>query len=558
MQLTRIMKSREQEYKEIFIAEALEYFDALNRHISTLEKEPGDEQTLAEIFRLLHNLKANSKAIGYLQISDVSHKLETAFSLIRSKELVFSDEVVTVLFDGIDMLGELIHNVDNPKYGEPDPILLRNLDIIVENLSESTIELAKVQKYNTSKNLSLSELIYIQIKKLDHMMNLVGELMIDRDRIISISRDLGNDELKSVSSHLYRITEDLQYSVMDARLVNIGSLFNKFPRIVRDIASAEKKEVNLSIRGQDIQIDRNILQIITDSLLHLVRNAITHGLEKPEDREKKGKNAAGNLLLSAQSDRDNVLITLQDDGKGIDMKSVKKKAIERQLVAPDIAKGLADSEVLSFLFEPGFSTAKEVTEFSGRGVGLDVVKNAIDSIGGRITVDSEKGKGTTFILQLPTSIAVKGALLFEVDNIYYAIPLIHTDQVVALDRDELHEVGDVLVANLKGETITVVYLNELLNAPEADMKLGDKTRLNGQVQNIIIVSYNNRKLGLIVDKLYRQQDIVVKPLSKPLQQIDIYGGVTLLGTGRVCLVLDVPAVTRYFINMRQGRGDGKE
>ncbi|RIJ41919.1 chemotaxis protein CheA [Pontibacter oryzae] len=552
------MKSREQEYKEIFIAEALEYFDALNRHISTLEKQPEDEQTLAEIFRLLHNLKANSKAIGYLQISDISHKLETAFSLIRSKELVFSDEVVTVLFDGIDMLGELIHNVDNPKFSEPDPILLRNLDIIVENLSESTIELAKVQKYNTSKNLSLSELVYIQIKKLDHMMNLVGELMIDRDRIISISRELGNDDLKSVSSHLYRITEDLQYSVMDARLVNIGSLFNKFPRIVRDIAAAENKEVNLSLSGQDIQIDRNILQIITDSLLHLVRNAITHGIEKPEEREKKGKKAAGELRLSAQSDRDNVLITLQDDGRGIDMKTVMKKAVERQLVAAEVAKDLADNEVLSFIFEPGFSTAKEITEFSGRGVGLDVVKNAIDSIGGRITVDSEKGKGTTFILQLPTSIAVKGALLFEVDNIYYAIPLIHTDQVVALDRDELHEVGDVIVANLKGETITVVYLNELLNAPEANMNLGDKTRLNGQVQNIIIVSYNNRKLGLIVDKLYRQQDIVVKPLSKPLQQIDIYGGVTLLGTGRVCLVLDVPAITRYFINMRQGRGDGKE
>ncbi|GAB3816232.1 hypothetical protein GCM10028895_11220 [Pontibacter rugosus] len=545
------MKSREQEYKEIFIAEALEYYDALNRHISTLEKNPDDDQTLAEVFRLLHNLKANSKAIGYLQISDVSHKLETAFSLIRNKELTFSEEVVMVLFDGIDLLGELIHEIDNPNYGEPDPVLLRNLDIIVDNLSDSTIELAKVQKYNTSKNLSLSDLIYIQIKKLDHMMNLVGELMIDRDRIISIGRELNNDELKSVSSHLYRITEDLQYSVMDARLVNIGSLFNKFPRIVRDIAAAENKEVNLELTGQDIQIDRNILQIITDSLLHLVRNAITHGLEQPDERDKKGKDRTGTLRLSAQSDRDNVLIKLTDDGKGIDLKQVKRKAVERQLISPDMVSGVADSEALAFLFEPGFSTAKQVTEFSGRGVGLDVVKNAIDSIGGRINVDSEKGKGTTFTLQLPTSIAVKGALLFEVDEIFFAIPLIHTEQVVALDKDELHEVGDVLVANLNGETVTVVYLNELLNAPEGKMKLGDKTKLQGQVQNIIVVSYNNRKLGLIVDKLYRQQDIVVKPLSKPLDQIDIYGGVTLLGTGKVCLVLDVLAVTRYFISRRQ-------
>ncbi|WP_018477795.1 chemotaxis protein CheA [Pontibacter roseus] len=544
------MKSREQEYKEIFIAEALEYFDALNRLISELEKRPQDDQVLAEIFRMLHNLKANAKAIGYLQISDLSHKLETAFGLIRNKELSFSDEVVGVLFDGIDMLGELIGNIDGEFPVEPDQVLLRNLDIIVDSLSDSTIELAKVQKFSTSRNLTLSDLIYIQIRKLDHLMNLVGELIIDRDRILSLSRELDHDELKQVSSHLYRITEELQYSVMDARLVSIGTLFNKFPRVVRDIANAEKKEVDLELSGQDIQIDRNILQIMTDSLLHLVRNAITHGIEKPAEREKSGKPKTGNLELSARSDRESVVITLADDGKGIDLKKVRSAAVQQRMVSADVAEDLPDSEVFSFLFEPGFSMAKEVTEFSGRGVGLDVVKNAIDSIGGRIRVESEKGKGTTFTLQLPTSIAVKGALLFEVDSIFYAIPLIHTDSVVALDKDELHEVSDVLVADIKGETVTVVYLHELLNTGEPNMRLGDKTRLQGQVQNIIIVSYNNRKLGLIVDKLYRQQDIVVKPLSKPLDSIDLYGGVTLLGTGKVCLVLDVPAITKYFISKR--------
>jgi two-component system chemotaxis sensor kinase CheA len=345
---------------------------------------------------------------------------------------------------------------------------------------------------------------------------------------------------------------------MDARLVNIGSLFNKFPRIVRDIAAAERKEVDLELEGVDIQIDRNILQIITDSLLHLVRNAVTHGLELPDVRERKGKPRIGHLRLSAQSDRENVLVELSDDGNGMDFKRIKRTAIERQLVSVEAANGLTDTEMLSFLFEPGFSTAREVTEFSGRGVGLDVVKNAIDSIGGRLMVDSAKGKGTTFTMLLPTSIAVKGALLFEVDGIFYAIPLIHTEQVVALDKDEIHEVGDVMIADLKGETITVVYLHELLNAEEATMRLGDKTRLKGQVQNIVVVSYNNRKLGLIVDKLYRQQDIVVKQLNKPLDRIDLYGGVTLLGTGKVCLVLDVPATTRYFIQKRQGRGYGTE
>jgi two-component system, chemotaxis family, sensor kinase CheA len=338
---------------------------------------------------------------------------------------------------------------------------------------------------------------------------------------------------------------------MDARLVGIGSLFNKFPRIVRDIATAEGKNVDLDMSGHNIQIDRNILQIITDSLLHLVRNAVTHGIEKPEARKRNNKPANGQISLTARNDRENVIINLADDGKGIDLSQVRKAITDRHLLPAGTADSLSDSEALSYLFEPGFSLAKEVTEFSGRGVGLDVVKNAVDSIGGRIRIESKKGKGTTFILQLPTSIAVKGALLFEVDEIFYAIPLIHTEQVVAMDVDELHEVGGVLVADILGETITIVYLHELLNAKDGEMHLGDKSRLKGMVQNIIIVSYNNRKLGLIVDKLYRQQDIVVKPLSKPLDAIDLYGGVTLLGSGKVCLVLDVPAITRYYISRRQ-------
>ncbi|MDQ3290357.1 MAG: chemotaxis protein CheA [Bacteroidota bacterium] len=547
------MKSREQEYKEIFIAEALEYFDALNRHISTLEKTPDDDQILAEIFRLLHNLKANSKAIGYLPISELSHKLETAFELVRKRQLTFSNEVATVLFDGIDQLGELINNVDDPKYNILDENLIRNLDILadstnVKNLAEVP-EVSKGQKFN-ARNLSLSELIYIQIKKLDHLLNLVGELIIDRDRIISLSKDLNNEDLKSVSSHLYRITEEIQFSVMDARLVNVGSLFNKFPRIVRDIAQTEQKEIQLDIIGQDIQIDRNILQIITDSLLHLVRNAISHGIEKAPERLNKNKPRQGTLTLAAQSDRDNVLIRLSDDGRGIDIPAVKKAIVTRKFLTSDLVDNLPESEVLSYLFEPGFSMAKEVTEVSGRGVGLDVVKNAIDSIGGRIQVISAKDKGTTFTLHLPTSIAVKGALLFEVDEGYYAILLMHTDSVVSIDKNELHEVGNMLVANIKNETVPVIYLREFLNNDESTMNLGSKARLNGTVQNIIIVNYNNRRLGLIVDKLYRQQDIVIKPLNKPVDNIDIYGGVTLLGTGKVCLVLDVPAITRYFVSKK--------
>lgn len=550
------MKSREQEYKEIFIGEALEYYDALNRHISTLEKNPDNEPLLAEIFRLLHNLKANAKAIGYINISDLSHKLETAFELIRNKKIAFAGETVTVLFDGIDFLGELINTLDQEANLAQDENISRNLDVVIQAAesgqknAEKNLELAKGSRFLNTKNLQLSDLIYIQIKKLDHLLNLVGELIIDRDRIISISKELDHPDLMAVSSHLYRLTDDLQFSVMDARLVTIGSLFNKFPRIVRDIALAEQKEVHLDISGQDIQIDRNILQIITDSLLHIMRNAISHGIEPAAIRTAAGKPEVGNISLSAQSDREMVLIRLSDDGKGIDLEDIRRAIVQKGFLPAEAAQVLRDSEALSYIFEPGFSLAKQITEVSGRGVGLDVVKNAIDSIGGRIRIDSEKGKGTTFTLHLPTSIAVKGALLFEVDSSFYAIPLMHTDSVVALDKDELHEIGGLLVADIKNETITVISLNQFLTADEATMNLGSKAKLQGQVQNIIIVGYNNRKLGLIVDKFYRQQDIVIKPLNKPVDSIEIYGGVTLLGSGKVCLVLDVPALTRHFIQKK--------
>jgi two-component system chemotaxis sensor kinase CheA len=541
------MNAREKEYKEIFIAEALELYDGLSTHIIDLEKDPENDRTLAEIFRLLHNLKANAKAIGYEGIGDVAHKLENAFSAIRNHELKFQDKVVSILVDGIDMLGALIANIDKPEF-LPEPDLLQTIDQLTAGALHE-IEHFPVKRYYTSQNISLSDLIYIQIRKLDDLLNLVGELIIDRDRITSISNNTDNESLKSVASHLYRITSDIQNSVMDARLVNVGSLFNKFPRIVRDLSVMDDKKVELTISGQDIKIDRNILQIITDSLLHLVRNAVSHGIEPKEQRLKLKKPAEGHIYLSAYSEKDEVIIEVQDDGKGIDIGHVRKYAVANNYISADKIDELNTIETLSLIFEPGFSLAKNVTELSGRGVGLDVVKNALDSIGGKISVDSKKDEGTTFTLSLPTSIAVKGALLFEVEKTSYAIPLIHTDSVLTIGRKALHQVGLSIVADVKNENLPVVDLQHLFKSLDFS-DAGSVKMLRGDVQQVIVVSYNNRKLGLIVDKLLRQQDIVVKPLQRPVDEIDIFGGVTLLGSGEVCLVLDIPNIARKLITKK--------
>lgn len=542
------MKSREQEYREIYMAEALEAYDGMSRHISELERNPQDQQALNELFRLMHNLKSNSRAMGFVQVGEVAHNMETIFGLIRSKDREFSGSLATVLFMGVDVLGAMIRAVEDESTMPDSAALLDNLDRLV-NGEEPILAEEEQDDEDANRKLELSDLVYIQIKKLDHLLNLVGELIIDRDRILTLSQEIGHPALQSTAAHLFRITDELQYSVMDARLVNVGSLLNKFPRVVRDVATAEKKQVELTLSGQDIQIDRNILQIITDALLHLVRNAIGHGLETPADREKAGKPAQGNLVLSAQTERDDVLIQVADDGRGIDVESVRRKAVERGLVGKEAARHLDDAAVRAFLFEPGFSMAKEVTEISGRGVGLDVVKLAIDSLGGQLRVDSVLGKGTTFTLVLPTSIAVKGALLFELDNRNYAIPLMHTDSVVSLMPDALNVVAGVLMAQVQGENVPVVSLRRLLHNGDGPLPPATRSELEGR-QDIIIIAYNNRKLGLIVDRFLRQQNIVIKPMSKPLDTIELFGGVTLLGSGQVCLVLDVPALTRLFLARR--------
>jgi two-component system chemotaxis sensor kinase CheA len=545
------MKSRDQEYREMFMAEALEYYDSMSRHLSELERNPNAGPSLNELFRLMHNLKANARAMGFADLGEVAHHLETLFGLIRDQQRTFSGALTRVVFAGVDAMGTMIRAIGA---GEPLPdakALLENLDRLVRG-EEPVFEEDEAPETDeeANKKMELSDLVYIQVKKLDNLLNLVGELVIDRDRIMTLAQELDNPALLATAQHLFRISDDLQYSVMDARLVGVGVLLNKFPRVVRDVASAEDKEVELTLSGQDVQIDRNILQIITDALLHLVRNAVSHGLETTVQRQQAGKSTVGKLMLSAMTERDDVLIQVRDDGRGIDTEAVRRKAVERGLTTANVAATLDEQAVWAFLFEPGFSMASKITDISGRGVGLDVVKLALDSLGGQLRVESQLGVGTTFTLVLPTSIAVKGALLVEVDDRPYAVPLMHTDTVLALPPEQISVVGGVLLTHVQGQPVPLVPLRQLLN-DEGDeaLPLASRDDLIGS-QQVLVVNYNNRRLGLLVDRFIRQQNIVIKPLSKPLDTIDLFGGVTLLGSGQVCLVLDVPALTRLFITKR--------
>jgi len=550
------MKSREQEYRELFMAEALEYYDAMSRHLSELERSPQDVAALNELFRLMHNLKANARAMGFVDMGEVAHKMETLFGQIREQERTFTGTLVTLTFRAVDILGNMIRAVGAGQELADAKPLIENLERLIQGQEPVETQAKPTEEEaenDAARKLELSDLVYIPVKKLDNLLNLVGELVIDRDRILTLAAELNSPALRATAQHLFRISDDLQYSVMDVRLVGAGVLLNKFPRVVRDVAASETKQVELTLAGQEVQIDRNVLQLTTDALLHIVRNAVSHGLEGPEDRKAAGKSATGQLRISALTERDDVLLQVQDDGRGIDTDAVRKKAIRKGVVTAEAAALLDEQGVWALLFEPGFSMAEQITDISGRGVGLDVVKLAIDSLGGHLRVASKLGKGTTFTLVLPTSIAVKGALLIELDERAYAVPLLHTDTVLALANDQIFAVGGLLMTRVQEENVPLVPLRQLLYA-EGDELLPRATRAelptDNSLSQVLIVSYGNRRLGLIIDRFLRQQNIVVKSLSKPLDTIDLFGGVTLLGSGQLCLVLDVPALTRLFLAKR--------
>lgn len=601
----------EDELKEIFLAEALDGYEELNKLFTDLERNHANKQAIDAIFRITHTLKANAAGMGYEDIAEMAHTLEDVFSEIRSNRIEIESTLFNDLFRANDILGGLLLRVKDPK----NPIvkykgIKTKLEVIIrvarqgldalpeekkskknnttgakaastdpatdtapsnttktENSTtvSSTIDKSvAVQKNDdaesettfqeeTTAKVVFSDLIQIPVRKLDNLMNLVGELIIERDRVAtSISSYTKTNEL----ARLQRITSELQYSVMDVRLVQVNVLFNKFHRIVRDTAVIENKKVNLILEGTENEIDRNVLQIISDSLVHVVRNAISHGVESTQERLASGKTEEGTVTIRAKSEKDTVIIEVQDDGKGINPQIIKKKAIEKGLITAEFAAMMTEDEIINLIFEPGFSSVDEVTAVSGRGVGMDVVKRAIDSIGGKVQIKTALGFGSIFSMLLPSSMALKAALLFGLGNTEFAIPLTYTDAVIQLQKHDIHKIAQGLVAKHLKKNIAIVFLKDLF-----DLDTIEQTSVHGTFHktfdtiddtskvNVIVVSYGTKDIGIVVDRLMQQKEIVEKPLAQPLENIQFISGATILGTGNVCLVLDIPSIVKQLFSL---------
>ena len=428
-----------------------------------------------------------------------------------------------------------------------------------QNDEQSVIELfggtTTIKEIEPDDNVvTIADMVQVPIRKLDLLMNQVGQLIIERDRLMSIEEL--NRSRKAEFASLQRITSDIQYSVMDVRLVQVGTLFNKFHRVARDVAALEKKEVRLVLEGNDVEIDRNILKVISDSMVHLVRNAVSHGIENVDSRKIAGKPEEGSITLNAKNDNDNVIIEVTDDGAGIDATKIRSKLVSRNLLTEALVSQLSDEEIIMHIFDTGFSNASQVSEVSGRGVGMDVVKKATESIGGQVEVQTEVGKGTTFRLRLPASMAVKGVLMFMVNKQEYAVALPYTEAVISLKKKDIHKAGVGLMSSYLKETISIIFLSDLLAVKDfseiysTDLFHGTFDSQKEDQFEVIIISYSGRSYGIIVDKLLQQKDVIEKPLPKPLDDNKLLGGTTIMGNGNVCLIIDVVSITDILFSTR--------
>ncbi len=384
-------------------------------------------------------------------------------------------------------------------------------------------------KLKTSSN-RVTKTVRVDIDRLDNLMNLVSELIIIKTRMDDLSEKSTKVNMNEAIEYLERITTSLHDAVMKVRMVPIERVFNRFPRLVRDLSKDLRKEIELQMSGEETEVDRTVIDEIGDPLIHLIRNSIDHGIEIPGERIKLGKDRKGTLILKAYPDGNNVVIEVQDDGKGMDLVAIKNKAIEKNLIDGTVADNLSDDDIINLLFEAGFSTSDTISDVSGRGVGLDVVKSKIESINGNIEIQTEKDKGSRFIIRIPLTLAIIQALLVNIKEEIYAIPLSSITEITDIKSEHIRDIQGREVVLYRNTTLPIIRLKKILGIEE---------EVERENLIVVVVKKGDKQAGLIIDNLIGQQEIVIKGLGKYLSKIKYLSGATILGNGNISLILDV-------------------
>lgn len=552
-----------------FLVESNEGLDQLDRDLVELEKRPGEKSLLDSVFRAIHTVKGTSGVLGFPKIEAVAHVGENLLSRLRDGRLQLDPEITSGLLAMVDTLRSLLASIEasgNEGEREVQEVVERVAGLLDRKVESNALPVAEAKpKKKRARRMKEPEAagppaeeeapgagtsggesgetkgsavsannIRVDVGLLDKMMNLVGELVLARNQILQFTASRQDSALVSTAQRLNLITTELQESVMKTRMQPIGNIWNKLPRLVRDLALSCGKRVRVEMDGADTELDKTIIEAIKDPLTHIVRNAVDHGIESPQQRQEKGKEEEGRLLLRAFHEGGQVNIEISDDGGGIDLEAVREKARAKSLVSAEQVTRMSERELLSLIFLPGFSTAKAVTNISGRGVGMDVVKTNIEKIGGTVDLQS-CDKGTTLKIKIPLTLAIIPALIANSGGERFAIPQVSLLELVRLDGEGstkgIEYIHGAPVYRLRGNLLPLVYLNRELGLEQASHA--------AEAVNIVVLQADDRQFGLIVDEINDTEEIVVKPLSNLLKGLMCFAGATIMGDGSVALILDV-------------------
>lgn len=557
-----------------FLIESHDNLEQLDSCLVSLESSPRDEDLLNAVFRTIHTIKGSSGFLSFGKIEKVAHAAENLLSELRSGSIVLNSEITHGLFSAIDFIRKQLASIEE-KHIETDgnvDDIVQGLDaLLTKHLSKSspnmtaqatmppvvapqmeslpsptkpltkkqsnTVPAAATGDANPNATSSAAEsTIRVDVALLDKLMTRVGELVLARNQILQFSSSLGDSDLQSASQHLNLITTELQEGVMKTRMQPIGNVWGKFPRLVRDLAEICGKVVRIEMQGKETELDKTIIEAIKDPLTHLVRNTVDHGIEKPEVRKANGKPVEGCLLLRAYHEGGQVNIEISDDGGGLNLDRIKAKAIEKSLITAEQAARLTDRETAQLIFLPGFSTAEKVSNVSGRGVGMDVVKTNIEKIGGTVDLQTNPGHGTSVKIKIPLTLAIIPALIITNDGNRFAIPQVNLLELVRLelssDEPGIEWIQGAPVYRLRGRLLPLVYLRKVLRTKQKETETNDCI-------NIVVLRVDDRQFGLVVDRINDTEEIVVKPMGKQLKGVTVFAGATIMGDGRVALILDV-------------------
>lgn len=544
---------------EDYLEDASSHLDAVETILLQLENSSGEGEREADnaavtiLLGNLHTLKGNSGMMGFTQLQQYIHKLESILKHVADGTLSLTASMFEAFYAAVSKMREAFKRLaeepgDRLDFG--DEIML--LECLISGTADEVEKLSYSQekKEDFGYITRNSSMVKVNFEKLDDLLNLVGELVIHRTTLLNIEARLKEsvknraiiEAFNEASQMIGKTSNDLREAIMRVRMLPVNTVFQRFNRLVRDLSRSHGKEITLVFEGKDTELDKTVIDEIGEPLLHLIRNSIDHGIESPAERQAKGKPRAGKIELQARHENNHIIITVKDDGRGISPGGLKETALAKGMIDGQQARTLTDQEALQLIFVPGFSTSREVTEISGRGIGLDVVKKTVSAFNGVIEIDSIQGAGTVFTIKLPLTLAIIPALMVEVSGECFAIPLSGVLESIKINTAEIHEVSSGELIKLRDRLLPIVRL---------DRFFGLQRNATRETEYVVVVGSGEKQGGIVVDRLVGQQEIVIKAMDDYLGELPGISGGTVLGDGRVSLILDIASL------IGKGRGAGK-